>query len=177
MIRLMRMDDLDTIGEIVNQNWKNTYSAYVNNELLSIESCEKRKKEIESELISGNLTNYVYENAGIVKALLTFGKTADSDKSGSFEIWRIYVSQDSQGEGIGKMLVRFAEEQARVSGYKEIVIWAFKENSKAVLFYKHCGYVEDKVMDLGEPYCTEGIRFCKVMKNIKRSPVSVWERV
>lgn len=166
MIRLMRMDDLDIIGEIVNQNWKNRYSAYVNNKLLSIEGCEKRKKEIESELISGNLMNYVYENAGNVKALLTLGKTSDSDKSGSFEIWRIYVSQDSQGEGIGKILVRFAEEQAWVSGYKEIVIWAFKENSKAVSFYKHYGYVEDKVMDLGEPYCTEGIRFCKMVDDI-----------
>lgn len=166
MIRLMRMDDLDIIGEIVNRNWENTYSAYVNKELLSIEGCEKRKKEIESELLSGNLMNYVYENDEIVKALLTFGKTADLDKGDAFEIWRIYVSQDSQGEGAGKILVQFAEEQARVSGYKEIVIWAFKENSKAVSFYKHCGYVEDKVMDLGEPYCTEGIRFCKVVADI-----------
>lgn len=164
MIRLMEISDLDIVGQIVNSDWKNVYSSYINNELLSIEGCKKRKKEIEMELLSGSLTNYVYEDAGIVKALLTFGKTADSDKSGAFEIWRIYVLQDFQGEGIGRSLLKFAEEQAVFSGFKEIVIWAFKENTKAVAFYKHYGYIEDKIMNLGEPYCTEGVRFCKIMK-------------
>lgn len=166
MIRLMRMDDLDTVGEIVNQNWKNTYSAYVNNELLSIESCERRKKEIEAELFSGSLMNYIYEDAGMVKALLTFGKTADSDRSGAFEIWRIYVSKNFQGEGIGKSLLEFAEEQAEGSGYKEIVIWAFKENTRAIAFYKHYGYIADKIIDLGEPYCAVGMRFGKKLKYV-----------
>ncbi|MCI7181257.1 MAG: GNAT family N-acetyltransferase [Lachnospiraceae bacterium] len=112
-------------------------------------------------MLSGSLANYVYEDDGIVKALLTFGQTADSDKSGAFEIWRIYVSQDFQGVGIGKSLLTFAEKQAMLSGFQEIIIWAFKENFKAVLFYKRNGYVEDKVMNLGDPYCAEGVRFCK----------------
>lgn len=161
MIRLMRMGDLDNVGEIVNQNWKDTYHAYVNPQLLSDEGCENRKWEIKEELVSGSLTNYVYEDGGNVKALLTIGKTADADTPDAFEIWRIYVSRDSQGKGIGKMLLEFAEGQAVSSGFREIVIWAFKENKKAVSFYKHCGYVEDKEMDLGEPYGAEGVRLCK----------------
>ena len=161
MIRLMEMGDLEVIGEIVNKNWKDTYSAYVNPELLSDVGCEKRKQEIEEELISGSLMNYVYEDEGTVKALLTFGKTADADKPDAFEIWRIYVSHDSQGKGIGRMLLEFAERQAAASGFREIVIWAFKENGKAVSFYQKSGYVIDKTVDLGEPYDAEGVRFCK----------------
>lgn len=148
MIRLMEIGDLDIVGEIVNGDWKNIYSSYINPDLLSLEGCKKRKKEIEAELLSGSLANYIYEDDGIVKALLTFGQTADSDKSGAFEIWRIYVSQDFQGVGIGKSLLTFAEKQAMLSGFQEIIIWAFKENFKAVSFYKHNGYVEDKVMNL-----------------------------
>ena len=161
MIRLMEIGDLDIVGEIVNGDWKNIYSSYINPDLLSLEGCKKRKKEIEAELLSGSLANDIYEDDGIVKALLTFGQTADSDKSGAFEIWRIYVSQDFQGVGIGKSLLTFAEKQAMLSGFQEIIIWAFKENFKAVSFYKHNGYVEDKVMNLGDPYCAEGVRFCK----------------
>lgn len=137
MIRLMEIGDLDIVGEIVNGDWKNIYSSYINPDLLSLEGCKKRKKEIEAELLSGSLANYIYEDDGIVKALLTFGQTADSDKSGAFEIWRIYVSQDFQGVGIGKSLLTFAEKQAMLSGFQEIIIWAFKENFKAVSFYKH----------------------------------------
>lgn len=164
MIRLMEIGDLDIVGEIVNNGWKNVYSSYINNELLSIEGCKKREKEIETELLSSSLANYVYEDEGIVKALLTFGKTADSDKSDAFEIWRIYVSQNFQGAGIGRSLLEFAEKQAMLSGFQEIIIWAFKENFKAVSFYKHNGYVESKVMSLGDPYYAEGVRLCKRLK-------------
>lgn len=136
----------------------------LNLDLLSAEGCERRKKKIEAELLSGNLKNYVYEEDGSVKALLTFGETADTDKRGAFEIWRIYVSQDFQGGGIGKTMLEFAEGQAAASGFGEIVIWAFKENTRAAAFYRHNGYVEDKVMDLGEPYRAEGVRFGKRMK-------------
>ncbi len=34
------------------------------------------------------------------------------------------------------MLMDFAEQEAEEQGYKEIVIWAFKNNHHAVSFYK-----------------------------------------
>ena len=60
MIRLMEIGDLDIVGEIVNGDWKNIYSSYINPDLLSLEGCKKRKKEIEAELLSGSLANYIY---------------------------------------------------------------------------------------------------------------------
>ena len=68
--------------------------------------------------------------------MLSFGDTADSDMAGAFEIWRIYVASQFQGKGIGKMLMDFAEQKSEEQGYKEIVIWAFKNNHHAVSFYK-----------------------------------------
>ncbi len=44
MIRLMEIGDLDIVGEIVNGDWKNIYSSYINPDLLSLEGCKKRKK-------------------------------------------------------------------------------------------------------------------------------------
>lgn len=65
MIRLMEIGDLDIVGEIVNGDWKNIYSSYINPDLLSLEGCKKRKKEIEAELLSGSLANYIYEDDGM----------------------------------------------------------------------------------------------------------------
>lgn len=43
MIRLMEIGDLDIVGEIVNGDWKNIYSSYINPDLLSLEGCKKEK--------------------------------------------------------------------------------------------------------------------------------------
>lgn len=134
MIRLMEIGDLDIVGEIVNGDWKNIYSSYINPDLLSLEGCKKRKKEIEAELLSGSLANYIYEDDGIVKALLTFGQTADSDKSGAFEIWRIYVSQDFQGVGIGKSLLTLQKNRQCYLVFKKLLFGHLRRISRQFHF-------------------------------------------
>ncbi len=46
MIRLMEIGDLDIVGEIVNGDWKNIYSSYINPDLLSLEGCKKEKRKL-----------------------------------------------------------------------------------------------------------------------------------
>lgn len=79
----------------------------------------------------------------------------------AFEIWRIYVAPQSQGKGIGKLLLNFAEEQAHRQGYSKIIIWAFKNNYRAVSFYQKNGYCIDKEEYLGKPYFAMGVRLEK----------------
>lgn len=76
----------------------------------------------------------MWEENGNVVAMLSFGNTADHDKAGAFEIWRIYITSDFQGKGIGHNLIAFAEQAAKEEGYTEVVIWAFKNNLNAISF-------------------------------------------
>lgn len=161
MIRQIKENDFDIICDIVNENWKRVYSGYVNPELLNPLGCQKRKRELEHDFITQRLSEYVYEEHKQVLALLSFGNTEDIDKVGAFEVWRIYVSEAAQGKGIGKKLLYFAEQQAKESGYKESIIWAFKENIRALSFYQKCGYTIDKEEYLGEPYLSVGVRLLK----------------
>ena len=161
MIRLLQEKDIEIVCKIVNDNWKSVYTGYVNEKLLDDDGCFHRKKSMESELLSGVLSNYVYECNGNIIALLSIGDTIDNDKIGAFEIWRIYISNAYQNQGIGNQLLNFAEEQAFKHGYKEIVIWAFKENIRAISFYEKHEYIKDKEEYLGEPYLTYGVRFNK----------------
>ena len=64
----------------------------------------------------------MWEENGNVVAMLSFGNTADHDKAGAFEIWRIYITSDFQGKGIGHHLIAFAEQAAKEEGYTEVVI-------------------------------------------------------
>lgn len=164
MIRLLRQEDIEVICNIVNDNWKSVYAGYVNKELLSDTGCLQRKKELEKDFITGRLMEYVYEKNGQAVALLSMGNAADQDKAGAFEIWRIYIHKSFQGQGIGAELLGFAEQYALENGYSEIVIWAFKNNTRAVSFYQKHGYEIDKVVYLEEPYLADSARFNKQLQ-------------
>jgi len=92
---------------------------------------------------------------------LSMGTTADTDKASAFEIWRIYISAEAQGKGIGGQLLTFAEQTARANGYAEIIIWAFSKNTRAIKFYQKYGYQIDKEEYLDAPYLTCGTRLSK----------------
>ena len=161
MIRPLGEKDFDTVCGIVNENWKNVYSGYVNPLLLNSDGCAARTRRLKTDFVACRLSEYVWEEENRVSAMLSFGDTADADMAGAFEIWRIYVAPQFQRKGIGKMLMDFAEQEAEEQGYKEIVIWAFQNNHHAVSFYKKRGYSIDKEEYLSEPYFSMGIRLKK----------------
>ena len=163
MIRHLQSKDIEDVCNIVNSDWKTVYADYVNPELLTERGCLERSNQLKSDFISSRLSEYGWEEDGKILALLSVGKTADMDKAGAFEVWRIYVSKEAQGKGIGNSLLSFAEQQAEESAFHEIVIWAFRDNIHAISFYQKHGYVIEKEEYLGEPYLTYGIRLNKLL--------------
>ncbi len=161
MIRKITEKDYITVCSIVNSNWKSVYKDYVNPYQLSEEGCVERKKRLIKDFTEGRLYEYVVEEQGEITAMMSMGDTADKDKQGAFEIWRIYVSECHKGKGTGGSLIEFAESFASQKGYDEIVIWAFKENSRALKFYQSHGYSIDSEKDLGFPYNAVGVRLHK----------------
>lgn len=161
MIRPLAESDFDTVISIVNRDWRDIYNGYVNQELLSDAGCQERGQQLKKDFISRRLSEYVWEEAGQILGLLSMGATADSDKANAFEIWRIYIAVEAQGKGIGGQLLAFAEQNAKASGYKEILIWAFSKNTRAIKFYQKYGYRIDKEEYLEAPYLTYGTRLLK----------------
>lgn len=161
MIRPLAGSDFDVVISIVNRDWKDVYTGYVNQELLSDTGCQDRGQQLKKDFISHRLSEYVWEESGQILGLLSMGTTADSDKANAFEIWRIYIAVEAQGKGIGGQLLTFAEQNAKASGYTEILIWAFSKNTRAIRFYQKYGYQIDKEKYLDTPYLTYGTRLVK----------------
>lgn len=161
MIRPLAKKDYDIVIDIVNTNWKNVYSNYVNPLLLNEVGCKEREEELKQDFQSKRLSEYVWEEQGQVLALLSIGNTADIDKKRAFEIWRIYVKPEAQRHNIGSQFLLFSEHEAQKQGYQEILIWAFQRNTQALSFYQKQGYIIDKNEYLGEPYLTFGTRLIK----------------
>ena len=161
MIRLLQNKDIRTVCSIVNKNWKTVYADYLNPELLNTIGCKNRELDLRKDFETHKFSEYVWEEYGQVLALLSIGNTADNDKPGAFEMWRIYIGTQAQGNGIGGELLSFAEQKAKEDGCSEIVIWAFKQNTRTLKFYRKHGYIPDKTEYLGEPYLTDGVRLVK----------------
>ena len=161
MIRPLQEKDIEVVCGIVNDNWKNVYAGIVNQFLLSEDGCEERIRQLKFDFATERLSEYVWEENNRVSAMLSIGDTADTDMAETFEIWRIYVVPQFQKKGIGKLLLDFAQKKAKEQGYKRIVIWAFKDNHRAISFYQKNGYRIDKEEYLGEPYLATGVRLTK----------------
>ena len=165
MIRPLVEKDYDTVIDIVNTNWKKTYSDYVSPLLLDEDGCKERAEELRHDFQSKRLSEYVWEEQGQVLALLSIGNTSDIDKKRAFEIWRVYVKPEAQGHNIGSQFLSFSEREVQKRGYEEIIIWAFQRNTNAISFYQKNGYVIDKNEYLGKPYLAFGTRLIKKLIN------------
>ena len=161
MLRPLEKRDLNRAAAIVMESWRTLYQSYLNPALFTEEGFRAQRLHLQEDLAGGRLKEQVWEEDGLILGLLSTGDTADKDKPGAFEIWRVYLAPEARGRGIGGQLLAQAEESAREQGYKEAVIWAFRENTRALAFYQKQGYRPDKEEYLGEPYLAWGVRLVK----------------
>lgn len=69
----------------------------------------------------------------------------------NFQLKQMAVSPNQQGQGLGALLMQFAENQARVHSKSKIILHARKT---ALEFYKKCGYsvVGNEFEEVGIPH-------------------------
>jgi ribosomal protein S18 acetylase RimI-like enzyme len=63
------------------------------------------------------------------------------DAENPIELQRIYVHHESQGLGIGKLLIQTAEKVASSQGYKSMWLGVWEDNIKAQKVYGKSGFV------------------------------------
>jgi ribosomal protein S18 acetylase RimI-like enzyme len=57
-------------------------------------------------------------------------------------IFSIAVAPEFQGQGLGRLLLRFAEERARAAGLREMRLYTNAKMTRNIALYAHCGYAE-----------------------------------
>ncbi len=76
---------------------------------------------------------------------------------GAGEVFALYVLEEYQKRGVGYALMRRALDE--LAGCRVVVLWALKENKKALRFYERVGFHpdgEEKEIVLGAP--VRGVR-------------------
>lgn len=102
-------------------------------------------KQLEKELFhpsSQFFFIYVQQDlAGYLKVNTRDAQTEDMGEE-SLEIERIYIKNEYQKHGLGRMLLNKAIEVARDCGKKKIWLGVWEKNANAIAFYSKLGFVK-----------------------------------
>ena len=120
------------------KSWHESYSDIVDAEYLNtqvtLEKCERTAKKYPDNI-------FIAKDGERVVGFAAYGKYRGEDLSDCGEVFAIYVLQEYQKRKIGYALMRAAMD--RLQEYKKVALWVFKDNQKAIGFYKRFGFVPD----------------------------------
>lgn len=113
-------------------------------------------------------TLWVYEDDGVLKAIITLNELQDEEYAdipwlchdGSpMVIHRLCVDPVFKGRGIGSLLVSFAEDFAKTNGHASIRLDAYSQNPRSLALYERLGYVRQGSVKFrkGDFFCFEKI--------------------
>ncbi|MHB1236471.1 MAG: GNAT family N-acetyltransferase [Gallionella sp.] len=74
-----------------------------------------------------------------------------TDDLGEMKLEQLYLLPELHGQGLGKLMLRHVEQQARVRGRRTLVLQTNKRNDIAIAFYRKAGFTvrEEAVFDIG----------------------------
>jgi diamine N-acetyltransferase len=77
-----------------------------------------------------------------------------TENPGEMKFEQIYLLPELHGQGLGKLMLRYIEEQARARGSRMLVLQVNKRNDIAVAFYRKAGFSvrEEAVFDIGNGF-------------------------
>ena len=145
---------IETEEEILGKayvHWKSWHEAY--QQIVAKSYLEKLTlKKCEEIAHSGIDKNWIAKDGEDVVGFITFGNCRDEDLEDAAEIFAIYVLEAYYGKGVGSLLMEKALE--KLSDRKKIALWVFKENPRAIAFYRRFGFMpdgEERIFLLDEP--------------------------
>lgn len=143
--------EIEVIRSMIQRIWKPTYR-----EILSEEQMDYM---LERMYDAGVLQQQMEQ--GHVFLILTADQTPlgfagfeyDYPEKGTCKLHKIYLLPETQGKGMGKMLLHAVEEKAKAAGQQRLLLNVNRYN-KALAFYQHYGFevVAEEDIDIGQGY-------------------------
>ena len=151
LLRKAKEQDIESIQDIADSTWYNTYADYLSAEQIEYMLGKMYNKgALLSQLQEGHLfliAEYDRRDVGFA------GFSISDHETRSYKLHKLYVLPEMHGQGLGKLLINEVINQIKALGgnYVELNV---NRNNKAAEFYKSAGFEIKKSVDLdiGEGY-------------------------
>lgn len=164
-IRIATLDDAAAITRIHVDSWRCAYRGLVPDEKLDALDYDRRAEQFRQSLVEAEPGTCVIEDGGVVAGFCTFGACRDGDAtSETGEVWGIYLAPTHWRRGLGRALLRHAEQQLAAHGCRSVRLWVLAGNQSARDFYEAMAYRPDgqiHTIEIGRPLAV--VRYAKAL--------------
>lgn len=129
-------DDLEGVVNVGRTTWQTTYTSILPPELLELFLAKWWTKDANIPAIRGRRT-FVADRGGRIVGMASYGT-----HEGRLIVWKIYVLDEAQGQGVGGRLLEAVYERAS-EGHDSVYLSFTDGNAAAYDFARSHGYVED----------------------------------
>ena len=149
VIRSAAAADADAIAEVGIRSWEATYPGIVPDSALAewIEANHQAWHDVfATRPADGPGRIWVAEGDGQVVGYATTTPAKDNwlpPPDGAGEITNLYLDPGVIGSGVGRRLYEHSAVDLAQRGFDPLVVWAFRDNHRAIGFYQRMGLVVD----------------------------------
>jgi L-amino acid N-acyltransferase YncA len=155
-VRKAQIADANDIGFVQVDSWRTTYAGIVPDEYLASLSAISRADRWKEQFHDETTLIFVAQDETGVFGFASGGKLRDPIEGYDAELYAIYLLQDKQRRGAGKILCQKLAEALRMKDFRSLIVWVLAKNPSAG-FYAHLGGipVDEKQIDIGGVQLTE----------------------
>lgn len=162
-LRLATTADVSSIREVAELTWPVSYQGIISPEQIRymLDQMYSQSK-IEAAVSDPKQAFWLAEKEDVVLGFC--GIEHDWPEAGFTRIHKLYILPDTQGLGLGKILLEQVEKEARKHGNSKLHLNVNKHN-KAIGFYGKQGFVkaEEEIIDIGNGYVMDDFIMVKVL--------------
>ena len=105
---------------------------------------------------------YLLRLSGIPVGYCSWARTASPD---DMKLEQLYLLQEHRGKGLGGLMLRHIESDARKLECSALSLQVNKQNAEAVAFYRKAGFTvrEEIVLDIGEGFVMDDFVMAKAL--------------
>ena len=136
-IRVADVRDAAAIAHVHVQSWLTTYAGLVPPAYLATLD-EAERVPLWQDWLTRDISVYVAECEGKVVGFAAGGPPRELLEGYDCELYTLYLLQEAQGRGTGKLLLRKVVEALLPKGHRKMLVWVLEQNP-AVRFYEKTG--------------------------------------
>ncbi|MBR9759241.1 GNAT family N-acetyltransferase [bacterium] len=152
-LRTPSLNDLGALTELGRATFVETFGdLYTPEDLHAFLTGVYSEKSVSEELNNPDLQFQVLTQEEELVGFAKIGPVhvpAENPAPSAMELWQLYVRQEFLGQGLGKKLMAWAEEQFALRKAPEVYVSVFSENERAIRFYESHGF--KKIGEYGFP--------------------------
>lgn len=141
--------DLPTLAELAGVIWRACYPSIISPEQIEFMLARMYAQEtLRTEIRSHGIRFY---RLLMGERFAGFASLGPTNETGMMKLHKLYLLPELHGRGLGTLLLKHCEAEARGLGARRLILAVNKRNSRAIASYERNGFrtVDSVVTDLG----------------------------